>query len=280
MLHEYYAKSMEDHQFDSNRFELTGLTNKDAEVKQSSSPAMETRPAELVITTVGQEKSSDLGTDASLPNSITGTAYSNEDPIVISETVELESNAAMTAPTNPSKVTTEPKVVVSTEVGSEPERLIKQESMADKTYEASSVPKDQVNGEESESEDDENSEVLSDDDGDVGEELKKRVEAINESFDTPYDPLTEPTPKLPAYHPSFAKVEKYYESVMQDAANLLGNSQYQDPKVKELLNQAEGHMAIKYPGPKRIGMVGDSGVGKLVFGLAICCTKRSKERVH
>lgn len=280
MLHEYYVKSMEDHQFDSTRFERTGLTNKDTETKQSSTPAMETGPAEPFITTVGQAKNSVLAADALLPDSITGTAYSDEDPIVISEAVELESHAAMTAPTNPFKFITKPKVVVSAEVVSEPERLIKQEPMADKTYEASSVPEDQVNGEKSESEDDESSEVLSDNDEDVGEELKKRIEAINESFDKPYDPLTEPTPKLPAYHPSFAKVEKYYESVMQDAANLLGNSQYQDPKVKELLTQAEGHMAIKYPGPKRIGVVGDSGVGKLVFGLTIYCTKRSKERVH
>ena len=76
---------------------------------------------------------------------------------------------------------------------------------------------------ESEEESTEGSEaVVMDDD------LGCRVKAVLEGVDSPYDPLREATPNLPAYHPSFAKVERIYSEIVEDAINLLRLATYKD----------------------------------------------------
>ena len=78
----------------------------------------------------------------------------------------------------------------------------------------------------------------------------------------PYIGANEDPPDLPAYHPSFAKVERLREELFAGAAELLKTSDYQDKYTQWLMREIQRHQAIAYPAPKKISFVGDSGVGK------------------
>ena len=49
--------------------------------------------------------------------------------------------------------------------------------------------------------------LSSGDDAEIEEEFRDRINGIIRGFNKPYNPANEPEPKLPAYHPSFKKVE-------------------------------------------------------------------------
>lgn len=121
-----------------------------------------------------------------------------------------------------------------------------------------------VEATESEDEDeDESTEDFEDDDMD--EDLRRRVKAVLEGFDNPYDSHLEPAPNLPAYHPSFARVEYIYSEVVEDAINLLKLSPYKDSQTEALVEHMAARREIAYSKAKIIGMIGDSGVGKLIL---------------
>ena len=101
-----------------------------------------------------------------------------------------------------------------------------------------------------------------DDDDDAGEEFRARVDAIKDGADTEYNPLSEALPKLPMYHPSFLKAEKYCSELMQDAALLLKGAEYKDIRISQLLDKAANSQKLEYPKPRIVGLIGDSGVGK------------------
>jgi len=117
-----------------------------------------------------------------------------------------------------------------------------------------------VEATESENED-ESTEDSEDEDMDEG--LGSRVKAVLEGFEKPYDPLLEPAPNLPAYHPSFARVERIYSEVVEDAINLLNLSPYKDSQTEALVEHMAARREIVYSKAKIIGMIGDSGVGML-----------------
>lgn len=68
---------------------------------------------------------------------------------------------------------------------------------------------------------------LYDEDG-VDEEFKDKLEAMRRGLRKPYIGANEDPPDLPAYHPSFAKVESICEELFAGAAELLKTSDYQD----------------------------------------------------
>lgn len=102
----------------------------------------------------------------------------------------------------------------------------------------------------------------SDDDFDFVEEFRDRVEAIKDGADTNYNPMSESLPKLPAYHPSFVKAERYCSELMEDATLVLKNADYRDTRVLQLLEKASNGQNLEYPKPRKVGLMGDSGVGK------------------
>ena len=81
------------------------------------------------------------------------------------------------------------------------------------------------------------------------------------SCNRPYNPLFEPTPKLPAYHPSFAKAERIYTEIIEEAIDLLKYTSYKDEQIETLLQQLSSRQEIKYSKARKVGMLGDSGVG-------------------
>lgn len=101
-----------------------------------------------------------------------------------------------------------------------------------------------------------------DDNFNAGEEFRDRVEAIKEGAETQYNPMSEALPKLPAYHPSFVKAERYCSELMEDAALVLKNAEYKDTRISQLLEKAIRGQSLEYPKPRLVGLIGDSGVGK------------------
>ena len=97
---------------------------------------------------------------------------------------------------------------------------------------------------------------------DVDEEFRDRVDAIKHGADIQYEPMSEPLPKLPAYHPSFLKAERYCSELMKDAANIIKNAEYKDARILQLLEKATNAQHLEYPKPRTVGLMGDSGVGK------------------
>ena len=102
---------------------------------------------------------------------------------------------------------------------------------------------------------------ISDSEG-ILSEFKSRVVAILKGFGQPYDSRQEPTPQFSIYHPSFQIAESKCVELVGTAIDLLKNSTYQDKTVINLRERLERFRHIKYPEPRKVGIVGDSGVGK------------------
>lgn len=96
----------------------------------------------------------------------------------------------------------------------------------------------------------------------VDGEFTDKLEAICQGLETPYNGYNNELPNLPAYHPSFANVEKICGELFAGAAQIFENSDYQDGYTKSLHAKIKKHRSIPYPPAKTIGFMGDSGVGK------------------
>ena len=96
----------------------------------------------------------------------------------------------------------------------------------------------------------------------VDGEFKEKLEAIYKGLEKPYSGYNEELPNLPAYHPSFANVERICEELFAGAALIFENSDYQDGYTESLHAKIKKHRRIAYPPAKKIGFMGDSGVGK------------------
>ena len=123
------------------------------------------------------------------------------------------------------------------------------------------TPNADESSEEDDGEDENEFHDLYDEDG-VDEESKEKLEAVRRGLRKPYIGTNEDPPDLPAYHPTFAKVERICEELFAGAAELLKTSDYQDKYTQWLMKKIQRHQAIAYPAPKKISLVGDSGVGK------------------
>ena len=72
--------------------------------------------------------------------------------------------------------------------------------------------------------------------------------------------MSESLPKLPAYHPSFAKAERLCSELMKDAAVILKNAVYTDTRILRSLEKATNSRNLEYLKPRIVGLIGDSGV--------------------
>ena len=97
---------------------------------------------------------------------------------------------------------------------------------------------------------------------DVDAEFKDKFEAIIQGLEKPYSGHDTELPNLPAYHPSFANVEEICGELFAGAAQIFEKSDYQDGYTESLQAKIKKHRSITYPPAKKIGFVGDSGVGK------------------
>ena len=102
----------------------------------------------------------------------------------------------------------------------------------------------------------------SDDKFDDVEEFRERVNVIKDAVDTPYNPMNEILPKLPVYHPAFLRAVQICTKLVEDAVVILKNAEYKDTRVLQLLRKAANSKTLKYPRPRMVGLIGDSGVGK------------------
>ena len=96
----------------------------------------------------------------------------------------------------------------------------------------------------------------------IDDEFKDKLESISQGLEKAYSGNNEKLPNLPAYHPSFANVERTCDEIYAGAAEMLRDSDYQDKSTESLLAKIRKHRSIVYPPAKRIGFLGDSGVGE------------------
>ena len=96
----------------------------------------------------------------------------------------------------------------------------------------------------------------------VDGEFKDKLEAICQGLEKPYNCYNEELPNLPAYHPSFANVEEICGELFAGAAQIFEDSDYQDGYTETLHAKIKKHRSIAYPPALKIGLMGDSGVGK------------------
>ncbi|KAI4203912.1 MAG: hypothetical protein LQ350_001534 [Teloschistes chrysophthalmus] len=96
--------------------------------------------------------------------------------------------------------------------------------------------------------------------------IQVRIDEKIQNFDTPYKSAQEPLPALPAYHPSFARVEKHYEDLLEAAIRAVRSSTYHDDGTDRLERECENRRKIEYPPAHIVGLVGDSGVASLLEG--------------
>ena len=96
-------------------------------------------------------------------------------------------------------------------------------------------------------------------------EIAQKMRDVYSSFESPYDSSHERRPDLPAYHPSFRKVEDLCARIMSSAETLLHEAEYQDSETYQLIDLIRTQKVIQYPKAQRIGMMGDSGVGKSYY---------------
>ncbi|KAL8777126.1 MAG: hypothetical protein Q9194_002734 [Teloschistes cf. exilis] len=93
-----------------------------------------------------------------------------------------------------------------------------------------------------------------------GQGIQERINEKIRNLDTPYNSIQEPLPNIPAYHPSFARLENHYEDLLEAAIKTLESSTYHDDVTDRLSKECRNLRKIQYPHAQVVGLVGDSGV--------------------
>ena len=94
------------------------------------------------------------------------------------------------------------------------------------------------------------------------EEFQARVQTILDGIGKTYSSFEEDLPRLPAYDPSFIKVETLCIGLVKKAQSLLESAQYQDEETARLTQLASDSQTVQYPPARRIGLIGDSAAGE------------------
>lgn len=83
-----------------------------------------------------------------------------------------------------------------------------------------------------------------------------------DDVDTVHDPATETLPRLPIYHPAYKLVEKAVPAALNVLSDFILDNGYIDLEVQHLLDEIKALLKIPYGQAVRLGLVGDTGVGK------------------
>ena len=121
----------------------------------------------------------------------------------------------------------------------------------------SATPKAQRSMKASEKEDDD---VLYE--AQILEEFYDQINEIVNNLGKPYDASEEVAPSLPAYHPSFKLAEEACEQIASDAVRQLRAWYFADSDVAHILDNFEEKGKIVYQSSQKVGLIGNSGVGK------------------
>ena len=94
------------------------------------------------------------------------------------------------------------------------------------------------------------------------EEFDGQINEIVDNFDRPYDASKEQQPQLAIYHPSFQIAQKACEQVAVEAVCRFKTSNYTDSETAQIVQNFEEKGKIVYRSNQKIGLIGDSGVGR------------------
>ena len=106
--------------------------------------------------------------------------------------------------------------------------------------------------------------ISNDEDHIIDKALRAEVGNTIAGIGKPYSAASE-TPRLAAFHPSFRMVERMSSEILGGGAWILQKSAYEHAETAKLLESMLRHQVIAYPKPKRIGLMGDSGVGEMLY---------------
>lgn len=90
----------------------------------------------------------------------------------------------------------------------------------------------------------------------------EKLEEIRQGLKYPYNGERKECLHIPPFHPSFANVKRIYENLFAQAAELVENFDCQDAYDQWLLEKIKKHRSIPYEPTERVGLEGDSGVGR------------------
>ncbi|KAL8823400.1 MAG: hypothetical protein Q9191_005893 [Dirinaria sp. TL-2023a] len=93
-------------------------------------------------------------------------------------------------------------------------------------------------------------------------EFDARIDNILGTLGKAYDCATEQEPSLAAYHPSFRCAEDACHQISSRITDLFQGSDYEDDETRQLLADVKMTGTVAYPALSRVGLIGDSGVGK------------------
>ena len=104
-------------------------------------------------------------------------------------------------------------------------------------------------------------EMEEEDDDDLGG-FRAQIESLLEGRDNAYDPSREIKPELPIYHEAAERVMEASSRAVEGTKAIFANAIYRDEETKRIQEICRGRGALRECEPQRIGLVGDSGVGK------------------
>ena len=97
----------------------------------------------------------------------------------------------------------------------------------------------------------------------VLQEFEAQIKEVIDRIGKPYDSKTEVAPSLAAYHSSFKLAENACVKIATDAVQRFKDSDFADAETKQIVADFEEKGKIAYNrSNQRIGLIGDSGVGK------------------
>ena len=88
------------------------------------------------------------------------------------------------------------------------------------------------------------------------------LEEIRQGLKYPYNGERKAGLQITPFHHSFANVKNICENLFAHAAELVENFDCQDAYNQGLLEEIKKHRSIPYESTERVGLEGDSGVGK------------------
>lgn len=98
--------------------------------------------------------------------------------------------------------------------------------------------------------------------GDLEDEMIEDITDEDEDEVLRHEPASEAIPLLPLSHPAFNLVEVYSRQMIQVFQDAIHESTYQDAETNYLLEELTTHETPNYGKDIKIGLIGDSGVGK------------------
>ncbi|KAF2116450.1 hypothetical protein BDV96DRAFT_52664 [Lophiotrema nucula] len=96
----------------------------------------------------------------------------------------------------------------------------------------------------------------------IPEDMEDESDDDDDEEDIRHDPSNEPMPRVPTTHPAFTLAEKIGHEVAELLWAVMDKSGQTDPDLKNIQVELEKNQDPKYGTNLRVGLIGNSGVGK------------------